>query len=145
MKRMKSLFSVVSFILLLCVGIILFVVLASCVGHQTYPFSDRARTWDLLTIHESIAPKIPIDFYSAKIVFFGDLHRGMGERDFFKENQELYLKILEHYYSQSEFVLVLLGDIEEGWGFQSDNVPIILQWHKKSYDIEKKFAEEGRY
>jgi len=144
MKGKVSIFFVVNFVLLLCVVIILFAV-CSLVTKQTYPFSDKARTQDLLNIHEKIAPKIPIAFSNAKIVFFSDLHRGMGERDFFKNNRKLYRKILEHYYADDEFTLVLLGDIEEGWGFQSDNVPTILQWHEDAYEIEKKFSFEGRY
>lgn len=145
MRKIVSIFSVINFILLLCLGIFLFIVLPSIVGIQTYPFSDKARTWDLLNIHEKITPNIPIVYSNAKIVFFSDLHIGMGERDFFKDNRELFRKILEYYYVNDEFILVLLGDIEEGWGFQSDNVPTILQWHKDAYDIEKKFAAEGRY
>lgn len=112
---------------------------------ESYPFTDKARTEELLDIHESIAPTIPIDFSKARIVFFSDLHRGMGTRDCFEKNKELFRQVLDHYYAQDGFILVMLGDTEEGWGFQSDNVPIILQWHKAEYDIEKKFFAEGRY
>jgi len=68
----------------------------------------------------------------------------MGERDYFKDNKELFFQILSYYF-EKQFSLVLVGDIEEGWGFQADNIPIILQWHKNSYNLEKKFASEGRY
>ena len=43
-----------------------------------------------------------------------------------------------------------MGDIEEGWGFQPDNIPIILQWHggnffgKSGSPIPTRWTRHGR-
>ncbi|UCH96620.1 MAG: metallophosphoesterase [Candidatus Aminicenantes bacterium] len=111
---------------------------------ETQPFTSNKRTNELLNIHSSTCPKIPFDLNTAKIIFFSDLHRGMGEKDVFKQNKELFRQILKHYF-ENGFTLVLIGDVEEGWGFQKDNTPLILDEHAKEFEIEKKFQDENRY
>jgi UDP-2,3-diacylglucosamine pyrophosphatase LpxH len=81
---------------------------------------------------------------TGKIIMFSDLHRGMGEKDVFKNNKDLFRQILSYYYDKG-FTLVLIGDLEEGWGFQRDNIPLILDVHAAEFDIEKKFQVENRY
>jgi hypothetical protein len=105
-----------------------------------FPSEEEERTNDILGIHSKICPEIKFDMDKAKIVFFSDLHRGMGKRDAFEPNMELFKKILDHY-SKEEFTLVYIGDMEEGWGFQGSNVPLITQWHKEEFDLEKQFME----
>jgi UDP-2,3-diacylglucosamine pyrophosphatase LpxH len=111
---------------------------------QTQPITSNKRTCELLDIHSAIAPQIPFDKDSAKIIFFSDLHRGMGPKDVFRNNTELFRQILSYYYDNG-FTLVLIGDVEEGWGFQRDNIPLILDAHKAEFEIENKFQAANRY
>jgi len=114
----------------------------SCV--ETHFLTSQPRTNELLTIHSTICPKVPFDMETSKIIMFSDLHRGMGDKDVFKLNTELFEQILKYYY-ENGFTLVLIGDLEEGWGFQRDNIPIILDVHGKEFDLEKKFQADNRY
>ena len=111
---------------------------------QTRPFNSKKATFELLTIHSTICPKIPFDIDKSKIVFFSDLHRGMGQTDVFKINVVLFEKILNYYFDHG-YTLVLIGDIEEGWGYQRSNIPLILDNYKNQIEIEKKFFNENRY
>jgi UDP-2,3-diacylglucosamine pyrophosphatase LpxH len=81
---------------------------------------------------------------TAKLVFFSDLHRGMGTKDVFIKNKELFVKVLD-YYNRQGYTLVLVGDVEEGWGFQRDNIPLILQDHNDELDKEMEFLKDNRY
>lgn len=114
----------------------------SCV--ETHILTSRSRTNELLSIHASIGPKVPFDMNTSKIIMFSDLHRGMGSKDVFKQNIELFEQILKYYY-ENGFTLVLIGDVEEGWGFQRDNIPLILDEHGNEFALEKKFQAENRY
>ncbi|HLP61774.1 MAG TPA: metallophosphoesterase [Candidatus Deferrimicrobium sp.] len=131
---------------LLCVILVWLVFLANaccCVMKQTQFFDSKKRTAELLNIHSSICPEVPFNMNESKIVFFSDLHRGMGEKDVFKNNKELFKKVLD-YYNKEKFTLVFIGDVEEGWGFQSSNIPLILNWHKDEFDLEKEFNKDQR-
>lgn len=131
---------------LLCVILAWLVFLANaccCLMKETQIFDSKKRTAELLKIHSSICPVIPFKMNEAKIVFFSDLHRGMGEKDVFKQNVELFKKLLA-YYNKEKFTLVLIGDSEEGWGFQGSNIPLILNWHKDELELEKEFNKEQR-
>lgn len=110
----------------------------------TLPFSSKKRMADLLSIHTSICPRIPFDMDKDKIVFFSDLHRGMGSKDIFQNNKELFVKILK-YYNRRGYKLVYVGDIEEGWGFQRDNIPLILEDHSEELEVEMEFLKDNRY
>jgi UDP-2,3-diacylglucosamine pyrophosphatase LpxH len=113
---------------------------------QTRLLTTENLTHELLDIHHSIAEgnRIEMDMERAKIVFFSDLHRGMGKTDVFQKNKRLFEKILNHYFEQG-YTLVYNGDIEEGWGYQRSNIPLILDNHGKQIEIEKKFYKENRY
>ncbi|MDQ1351740.1 MAG: hypothetical protein QG657_2045 [Acidobacteriota bacterium] len=111
---------------------------------ETQPITSEKRTDELLDIHSAIAPQIPFDRDTAKIILFSDLHRGMGPKDVFKNNKELFRQILSYYYDNG-FTLVLIGDAEEGWGFQRDNIPLILDAHAAEFAFEKKFQAANRY
>lgn len=111
---------------------------------ETQPITSEKRTDELLDIHSTICPQIPFDRDTGKIILFSDLHRGMGPKDVFKNNKELFRQILSYYYDNG-FTLVLIGDAEEGWGFQRDNIPLILDAHAAEFAIEKKFQAANRY
>lgn len=116
----------------------------SLLTKRSMPITSEKRTEELLSIHADICPRIPFKMKEDKMVFFSDLHRGMGTKDMFKNNKELFKDILEYYYDRG-FKLVLVGDIEEGWGFQGDNIPLILENHKGEMDMEMKFLKDNRY
>lgn len=165
---MKANFIILSIVLLLCLlslGFLLFLVIVGMAPWWVLPIwlapvclalvlfmlpkgtqisTSRKRTEDLLDIHSSICPKIPFNKNTGKIIMFSDLHRGMGEKDVFQNNKELFKHILEDYY-KNEFTLVLIGDMEEGWGFKSDNIPLILDAHADEFEVEKKFQADNRY
>ncbi len=111
---------------------------------ETQPITSEKRTDELLDIHSAICPQIPFNRDTGKIILFSDLHRGMGSKDVFKNNKALFQQILSYYYDKG-FTLVLIGDAEEGWGFQRDNIPLILDSHAAEFEIEKKFQAENRY
>lgn len=78
---------------------------------------------------------------SHRLVIFSDHHRGTRTRaDDFANNEETYLTALDHYH-QSEFALVLLGDVEELWEEKADAV------FKSYVDVSKSEARfyPGRY
>jgi UDP-2,3-diacylglucosamine pyrophosphatase LpxH len=118
--------------------------LAGIACRQTVLVTSKTRTFELLSVHSETCPHIPFDRDSAKIVMFSDLHRGMGVTDEFRANKALFERILNHFYDTG-YTLVLIGDIEEGWGFQRDNVPIILDDHRPEIEVEKKFFLDHRY
>lgn len=111
---------------------------------QTRPFTSWAVTKELLNIHSDLCPKVDLDVQNSKIVFFSDAHRGMGTTDEFKNNKELFARTLSHFYDRG-YTLVLVGDMEEGWGYQRDNIPLILDDHRAEIEIEKKFFLDNRY
>lgn len=121
----------------------LIVLTQSCLTHTQLLTSEKL-TKELLDIHADIAKRVPFDMESSKIVFFSDLHRGMGETDVFRKNKVLFENILNHYFEKG-YTLVYNGDIEEGWGYQRSNIPLILDNHKNQIEIEKKFLRENRY
>jgi len=116
----------------------------SLILKQTAPVTSQEKTSALLDIHSAMCPQIPFNRDTAKIIMFSDLHRGMGEKDVFKNNKELFSKILD-YYNNNGYTLVLIGDCEEGWGFQRDNIPLILKAHAAEFEIEKNFLADNRY
>ena len=50
---------------------------------------------------------------SDKVLIISDLHMGCGKLDDFKANGEMVIRILEEYYYENGWYLVLNGDIEE--------------------------------
>ena len=135
-RRLHYLFKLATVLCLITISM-------SCLT-QTRPFNSKKATFELLSIHSLICPKIPFDMDKSKVVFFSDLHRGMGKTDVFKNNVLLFEKILNYYFDNG-YTLVLIGDIEEGWGYQRSNIPLILDYYKNQIEIEKKFFEKNRY
>ena len=123
---------------------ILFLSLMFLAACQSLFYTSRAVTNELLTVHAALCPRVPFDIQRSKIVVFSDFHRGLGTTDEFKNNKVLFAKILDHYYEQG-YTLVLNGDMEEGWGYQRDNIPLILDDHRDEVEIEKKFLKDNRY
>jgi UDP-2,3-diacylglucosamine pyrophosphatase LpxH len=72
------------------------------------------------------------------------LSSGTEVEDEFKNNKTLFVKILSHYYEKG-YTLVLNGDMEEGWGYQRDNIPLILDDHREEVEVEKGFLKDHRY
>ncbi|MCI0470374.1 MAG: metallophosphoesterase, partial [Candidatus Aminicenantes bacterium] len=119
-------------------------IIMSAAGCESIIRTTVKRTDELLTIHTKICPRIPFQMATAKLVFFSDFHRGMGTKDVFIKNKELFVKVLD-YYNRQGYTLVLVGDMEEGWGFQRDNIPLILQDHNDELDMEMEFLKDNRY
>lgn len=60
---------------------------------------------------------------SDKIVIFSDLHLGNGGyQDDFRQNSDLFRKILLEYYLENDYTLVLNGDIEELYKFRINQI-----------------------
>ncbi|MEE9552659.1 MAG: metallophosphoesterase [candidate division Zixibacteria bacterium] len=74
-----------------------------------------------------------------KIVMFSDVHLGDGGRaDDFRHNHEVFVKALE-YYKKKNFIVILLGDIEEFWQFDLDS--IIKKYDKTIYNRFRSFKK----
>jgi UDP-2,3-diacylglucosamine pyrophosphatase LpxH len=73
---------------------------------------------------------------------FSDIHRGNGgENDRFN-NESIYLNALSYY--KNKYNLVLLGDIEEGWGYKHD-LGSVINHNNQSIGIEREFVKNNRY
>jgi len=86
------------------------------------------------------APVYELDSES-KVVIFSDIHMGDGsDSDDFRPNAEIYLKALKSYH-RKKFVLILLGDIEELWEDDLDEVALT---YKEIFKLHHHFDMEGR-
>ncbi len=86
------------------------------------------------------APEYKLDAGS-RIVIFSDIHMGDGgDSDDFKPNAEIYLRALRKYHRDG-FILILLGDIEELWEDDLDEVAIT---YHEIFRLHNKFDREGR-
>jgi UDP-2,3-diacylglucosamine pyrophosphatase LpxH len=132
----------VKFVLLILSGLLIWNCAVPFI--QTFPITDKNRTNELLDIHYGIAKTERKTASGANYLFLSDLHRGYGPHDRFAPNDQCYKKLLHTFYDAG-FSLVLIGDIDEGWGFQRNNVPLIQKSHNQSDDIEEKFMEGGRF
>lgn len=119
---------------------------SSCIpiGIETFPDTDEDQVKNLMDIHYQIAPIIPVCREESRFIFVGDFHRGYGEFDKFHFNEELYCAVLKIFLKLG-YSLVLMGDIEEGWGFQKNNIPLIQRFHKKAIETETEFVKASRY
>ncbi len=120
--------------------------LSSCipVGIQTFPDTDEDQVRNLMDIHYKIANTIEVYWEDAKFIFAGDFHRGYGEFDKFHFSEDLYCAVIDEFQKMG-YTLVLMGDIEEGWGFQKNNIPLIQKFHEKSIKAEQEFIKANRY
>jgi predicted phosphodiesterase len=79
---------------------------------------------------------------AAPIVIFSDLHLGDGKRgDDFARNGDMFLSILERYYMQSGFRLILNGDVEE---LQKYSLAKIRRRWPRFYELMGALDDEGR-
>ncbi len=91
------------------------------------------------------ALEVSIGIQNSKIIIFSDFHRGAKDEnvDRFQSNQTVYKEALE-YYNKNKYSLVLLGDIEEGWGV-NNKMKTIFDTYLQIMDIEKQFFIDDRY
>jgi len=77
-----------------------------------------------------------------RYIIFADVHRGDGNplTDDFVHNENTYLHALR-YYLDSDFRLVLNGDIEECW--KSNIQDIIARYADTAYALEREFVRKG--
>lgn len=87
----------------------------------------------------------PFNSVNDKFIVFSDHHRGarFEEVDRFRPNEERYKTALK-YYNEKKYNLVLLGDIEEGWG-SGNRMDRIFEDYRDVMSLEKEFLKEGRY
>ena len=77
-----------------------------------------------------------------RIVILSDLHMGnKGERDDFKKNSNLTTYVLQHYYFNQNFRLILNGDIEELHKFRLRD---ILAQYQALYSVFDLFRQRDR-
>ena len=76
-----------------------------------------------------------------KILIISDLHMGYGARDDLSVNGEMLTCLLEEYYFNKGWILILNGDIEELHRYSLDNI-----WGKWAglYRVFNLFADENR-
>ncbi len=88
------------------------------------------------------APTIPID-KNDKWVIMSDWHLGNGgDRDDFNKNSDLVPAVLENYYLDRDFNLILNGDIEE---LQKFSLKSIKKEYAHLYALLDLFQEKGQY
>lgn len=86
---------------------------------------------------------LTLDTARKKYILMSDLHMGNGGgADDLRDNEEALLKALD-YYKKNGFTLLLLGDIEELWQFDIEEVK--ERYNKTVYDAFRKFGEDRLY
>jgi predicted phosphodiesterase len=76
-----------------------------------------------------------------KVLVLSDFHMGCGRRDDLAQNGELLITLLEKYYFEKGWYLVLNGDIEE---LQRHSLKLIQENWPRMYHIFDCFAAENR-
>jgi predicted phosphodiesterase len=76
-----------------------------------------------------------------KVLVISDLHMGVGRRDDLAGNGAFLTDVLETYYLQNGWVLVLNGDIEELLRY---SLPAIRKQWARLFQVFDRFAEERR-
>ncbi len=112
--------------------------LGMCYNKSTMCFLEKkhAHLENLL----SKAKSVHLD-HTSRILILSDLHMGNGGRlDEFRHNAELLKTILERYYLQEKYSLVLNGDIEELFKFPLKS--IASTW-SEFYELFMKFKQNG--
>jgi predicted phosphodiesterase len=77
-----------------------------------------------------------------KVLVISDLHMGSGRRDDLSHNGEFLTKILEYYYLEQGWHLILNGDIEE---LQRYSLRSIRETWPGLYQVFDRFAALGRF
>ncbi len=107
--------------------------------------SPGSRTKKRLKEDSEGGGQFAFDAQKDKLIVFSDLHRGIRKErgDRFNTNAGLYKEALVHYLKNG-YRLVLLGDVEEGWGYWGEMDKIFASY-KDVLDLEREFIKEGRY
>jgi predicted phosphodiesterase len=87
------------------------------------------------------AAVLDISNSGGKILIISDFHMGVGRRDDLVGNRELLLNLLEKYYLERGWYIVLNGDIEE---LQRYHLSSIKENWSPLYSIFDRFAAENR-
>jgi predicted phosphodiesterase len=87
------------------------------------------------------AAVLDISHNDGKILIISDFHMGVGRRDDLAGNRDLILNLLEKYYLERGWYLVLNGDIEE---LQRYHLYHIRENWSPLYALFDRFAAEGR-
>jgi UDP-2,3-diacylglucosamine pyrophosphatase LpxH len=101
---------------------------------------DKAETKKRLNalLGDRNTRKLPLA--GKKYAIFSDTHLGDGGRaDDFRDNEGAFKRALDHYY-KNKFSLILLGDIEELWQFDLDE--ITRRYDKIIYQKIRKFPAD---
>ena len=78
-----------------------------------------------------------------KYIIFSDLHFGDGEgADNFARNEETFMTALT-YYRHHDFKVILLGDIEEFWQFDLND--IVDRYHDTTYSLLSNYGKDKVY
>ena len=84
-----------------------------------------------------------LDTKDEKYAIFSDLHLGDGGKaDDFRHNEEMLITALK-FYNENNYKLILLGDIEEFWQFDLNQ--IIARYDKTIYQEIREFGDEQIY
>ena len=91
------------------------------------------------------AGEVVFDPEAEKLVVFSDLHRGARYEDVdrFRSNVKVYHDALKYYYDRG-YKLILLGDVEEGWG-SGNRMDRIFESYKEVVELERQFQADGRF
>lgn len=95
---------------------------------------------NLKKLYES-TPQLPLAA-DERIVVFSDLHLGNGSRtDDFRQNSEMFTRVVREYYLEGGHTLILNGDVEELQRFRLNG--IVERW-QSVYDLFDRFDRDGR-
>ena len=82
-----------------------------------------------------------MDLSAGKVLIISDFHMGAGRLDDFQDNGEMVRKILEEYYFENGWYLILNGDIEELAKYSLKNIRAEWAGIYRVFDL---FASAGR-
>jgi UDP-2,3-diacylglucosamine pyrophosphatase LpxH len=81
------------------------------------------------------------DIHKARVLIISDFHMGVGRRDDLAQNGELLISLLENYYYEQGWILVLNGDIEE---LQRYSLDAVRECWPRMYRVFDLFAADKR-
>ncbi|MFP3043935.1 metallophosphoesterase [Treponema primitia] len=95
---------------------------------------------DMINNHFNPAAVLDIS-QGGKVLVISDFHMGCGRRDDLAQNGVLLTEMLDHYYLNGDWTIVLNGDIEELQRFSLESIR--EQW-PRLYQLFDKFNARGR-